>query len=166
MELKKYYRKAFWQSLSSKSYIKLLLAIFFTMSTIGFIIDLWNAGQQPLWRLLITILYFGFLGVGCAHIAIRRDWKILPVLVVIQFSIMFLIPESTIQIQIFPSPYSTVSNLTTGSPSQQEILCMILGDAHDMVGRQSESGIDIMATRAQIGYVVTLPILVGINKQC
>ena len=56
MELKKYYRKAFWQSLSTKSYLKLLIAIFFTMSTIGFIIDLWNAGQQTLWRLSTQLM--------------------------------------------------------------------------------------------------------------
>jgi serine phosphatase RsbU (regulator of sigma subunit) len=100
MELKKNYRKAFWKSLPTRSYIKLLIAIFFTLSTIGFIIDLWNAGQQPLWRLLVTIIYFGLLGVGCAHIAIRRDWKIIPVLILVQISIMFLLPESNIQIPI------------------------------------------------------------------
>jgi len=100
MELKKYYRKAFWKSLPNRSYLKLLIAIFFTLSTIGFITDLWNAGQQPLWRLLITIVYFGLLGVGCAHITIRRDWKIIPLLIIVQFSIMFLLPESTIQIPI------------------------------------------------------------------
>ena len=100
MELSSYYRKAFWKSLPTKSYLKLLLAIFFTLSTIGFIIDLWNAGQQPLWRLFVTIAYFGLLGVGCAHIAIRRDWKILPVLIIVQICVMFLLPETTIQIQI------------------------------------------------------------------
>jgi len=100
MELKKYYRKTFWKSLPTRSYLKLLIAIFFTLSTIGFIIDLWNAGQQPLWRLLVTIVYFGLLSAGCAHVAIRRDWKIIPVLIVVQFSIMFLLPESTIQVPI------------------------------------------------------------------
>jgi len=100
MGLKKYYIKTFWKSLPTKSYLKLLLAIFFTLSTIGFIIDLFNAGQQPLWQLFVTIVYFGLLGVGCAHIALRRDWKILPVLLIAQFSVMFLLPESTIKMQI------------------------------------------------------------------
>jgi len=100
MEIKKYYRRAFWKSLPTGSYLKLLIAIFFTFSTIGFINDLWNAGQQPLWRLLVTIVYFGLFSVGCAHIVMRRDWKIIPLLIIVQFSIMFLLPESSVQIQI------------------------------------------------------------------
>ncbi len=100
MELIKSYRKTFWKSLPTKSYLKLLMAVFSILSTIGFIIDLFNAGQQPIWRLIVTIIYFGLLGVGCAHIAIRRDWKILPILLLVQFSVMFLMPDNTIKIQI------------------------------------------------------------------
>jgi len=69
----------------------------------GFINDLWNTGQQPLWRLLITIVYFGIMGIGLAHITMRRDWKILPIFLIIQFCITFLLPESSSHIQVADS---------------------------------------------------------------
>lgn len=100
MDNKKFYRKAFWSSLPTRSYLKLLIAIFLTFSTIGLLNDLWNTGQQPLWRLLITIAYFGLMGIGLAHITMRRDWKIIPVFLIIQLSITFLMPESSAHIQI------------------------------------------------------------------
>jgi len=100
MENKKFYRKVFWRSLPTRSYLKLLIAVFLTFSTMGFLNDLWNTGQQPLWRLLITIAYFGLMGVGFAHITMRRDWKILPVFLIIQFCITFLMPESSAHIPI------------------------------------------------------------------
>ena len=73
MENKKFYRQVFWRSLPNRSYFKLLIAVFLTFSTMGFINDLWNTGQQPLWKLLITTIYFGLMGVGFAHITMRRD---------------------------------------------------------------------------------------------
>lgn len=100
MENKKFYRQTFWKTLPPKSYKKLLVAIFFIFSTMGFINDLWNTGQQPFWRLLITIVYFGIMGIGLAHITMRRDWKIVPVFLIIQFCITFLLPESSTHIQI------------------------------------------------------------------
>ena len=93
MNIQRYYRKAFFRSLPTRSYLKLLIAIFFTFSTIGFVLDLWKEGQLPLWNLFLTVAYSGLIAVGFAH-GVMRNWKLIPVVLLIQFTLPFVLPGS------------------------------------------------------------------------
>ncbi len=93
MNIKKYYRKSFYRSLPAKSYLKLLLAIFFTFAALGFILDLLKGGQLSRWGLFIIVVYSGLLGLGYAH-GVMRNWKVIPVVIAIQLSVLFLVPDS------------------------------------------------------------------------
>lgn len=93
MNIKEYYRKSFWKTLPTKSYIKLLIAIFFTFSSVGFIVDLWSGAQQALPQLLINVLYSGIVSIGYGHAAMR-NWKFFPVVIVFQILYAFLSGQS------------------------------------------------------------------------
>jgi len=93
MSIEQYYRKSFYRSLPAKSYLKLLLAIFFTFAALGFILDLWKGGQLSQFNLFLSVAYSGLIGLGYAHGAMR-NWKVIPVVIVIQFTVLFLVPES------------------------------------------------------------------------
>lgn len=98
MDFKKYYQKVFWKKVPAKSYLKLLLAIFFMFSGIGFVADVLNHGRIPAGALLINLIYSGMVAVGYAHGAMR-NWRWFPPVIVFQigFIVFFdvnLLPEA------------------------------------------------------------------------
>ena len=63
-KLKEYYRNVFWRSLPGRHFFILLLAVFFTFTAVGFIIDLWKGGQQTVPQLFINVIFSGLVVYG------------------------------------------------------------------------------------------------------
>lgn len=84
------YRKAFWKNLPPGSYAIVLAAIFCTFSTIGFIVDILNAGRLPAGKLLGNVIFAGLVAIGYVH-SFTRNLKVLPLVILFQigFSIFF-----------------------------------------------------------------------------
>ncbi|RMH81523.1 MAG: serine/threonine-protein phosphatase, partial [Calditrichaeota bacterium] len=99
MPSREHYRGEFWKSLPVRSYLKILLAIFFTFSSIGFITDLFNGGRLPKWELFFFVVFSGLTGVGYGHAAMR-NWKSFPVVLGVHLSVSFLIPDTSFSIEL------------------------------------------------------------------
>jgi len=91
-----------WRQMPARSYALLLLAIFFTFSTLGFILDLWRGGAQPVPALILSVLYSGLLGVAYGHGAMR-NWKFIPAAVIIQIAVAILLPKTSAAVNIDPA---------------------------------------------------------------
>lgn len=88
-----YYHREFWKTLAPKSYMKLLLAVFFTFSAIGFITDLWIEGHSSTGHLIFTVALSGVMGAAYAFGA-TKNWKIIPVVLIIHLTIAVFVPNS------------------------------------------------------------------------
>jgi len=113
MIARNYYRKEFWKNLSSRSMAKFLFAVFFTFASMGFITDLWSEGQNATHFLVFNVLLFGIMGMGYAYGA-TRNWKWIPVLLVIHLSLPLLLPDAVTSV--------TSEALTTGISKQRLIV--------------------------------------------
>lgn len=90
------YHKAFWKNLPPASYAIILAAIFFTFSSIGFIVDILNAGRLPPGILLGNVLFAGLTAIGYVH-SFTRNLKIFPLVLLFQvgFTIFLSQPDGT-----------------------------------------------------------------------
>lgn len=88
MSKKKYYIKEFWKNLPIKSYIKLLLAIFFIFSIIGLATDIFEGFKQSYNFLFINIIFSGFIGVFYAHTFIKQK-VFLPIAILFHLSYIY-----------------------------------------------------------------------------
>lgn len=90
------YHKAFWKNLPPASYAIILAAIFLTFSSIGFIVDILNAGRLPPGILLGNILFAGLTAIGYVH-SFTRNLKIFPLVLLFQvgFTIFLSQPDGT-----------------------------------------------------------------------
>ena len=95
MRIREYYRTAFWRKLSPRSYTLLLVAIFFTFSSIGYINDIWRGGSLSLERLALSVLYAGLVGVGYGHGAMR-NWRFIPLTAALQLVVALTLSSGTI----------------------------------------------------------------------
>jgi hypothetical protein len=93
--LKTYYRTVFWRTLPPRSYALLLVAIFFTFSSIGDGIDLWRGGAQSIGHLALNVVYAGLIGVGYGHGAMR-NWRFIPLTAAIQLLVILTGSGSTV----------------------------------------------------------------------
>lgn len=90
------YHKAFWKNLPPASYAIILAAIFLTFSSIGFIVDILNAGRLPPGILLGNVLFAGLTAIGYVH-SFTRNLKIFPLVLLFQvgFTIFLSQPDGT-----------------------------------------------------------------------
>ncbi len=68
--------KSFWKSLPTKSLIKLLIAIFFLFSSLGFIVDLFSNAELSYNLLAVNVIFSGILGV-LYGLGAMKNWKII-----------------------------------------------------------------------------------------
>ncbi|MCP5062849.1 MAG: serine/threonine-protein phosphatase [Ignavibacteriae bacterium] len=97
MNVKKHYTKSFWKSLPNSSYYKLLIALFFLFSTLGFITNLFGGAKQTFWFLTVNVVLSGILGVLYAHGAVR-NWKIFPIIISLHLFLVYLLASSNLNL--------------------------------------------------------------------
>ena len=121
MNLKKQYQKAFWKSLSAKSYLLILLAVFFTFASIGFVNDLWSNEQTTYSYLVFNVIISGLIAALAVHIAVR-NWKWAPVFIILFLALIILVPERFGQVA--PDTVFDKRNIVIGFGL---FICLMLG---------------------------------------
>jgi sigma-B regulation protein RsbU (phosphoserine phosphatase) len=126
--------KAFWKTLSPRSFILFLLGVFFVFSAIGFASDVTNMGRTPKLRFLLGVLISGIFPVFYAFggFALRKHfWKAF--------------------VPIFAVHYFLMYELDASLPSPGQSAQMDAGDLARMHSRLSFDGLAIMVVVA-LGY--------------
>lgn len=71
--------RVLWQALSPAGHVRLLAAIFFTFSSLGFVTDLFHVDTVPSWpALTLRVLYSGLAAVAYFLAFTRSLWLLLP----------------------------------------------------------------------------------------
>jgi serine phosphatase RsbU (regulator of sigma subunit) len=78
---RQYFQRRFWKSIPFKSYVIVLIAVFFTFSIIGFFSDLLNGGRMPRELLLLHVFLSGFMGVLYFYCGSRYPRLFIPVFI-------------------------------------------------------------------------------------
>jgi len=66
-----------------------LLAVFLVFAPVGFVTDIWSGGDLSMVRLVLSVLYSGFVAIGYAY-AFTRNLKVLPLTIIFQFGFHFI----------------------------------------------------------------------------
>jgi len=123
--------KAFWKTLSPRSFILFLLGVFFVFSAIGFASDVTNMGRTPKLRFLLGVLISGIFPVFYAFggFALRKHfWKAF--------------------VPVFAVHYFLMYELDASLPSPGQSAQMDAGDLARMHSRLSFDGLAIMVVVA------------------
>ena len=80
----------YWQELPLRRMAGVLIALFLTVSSWGFFIDLADWKRQPIWALLISAYMFGATGVTFFLIVRRRMFRLIPVLALLGLAIAYV----------------------------------------------------------------------------
>lgn len=70
----------------------LLTAIFFSFSSIGFIVDILGSGKLLIWELFVQVGFSGLVAIGYVHF-FTRNWKFFPLVILFQVAFIFFIPK-------------------------------------------------------------------------
>ncbi len=81
----------FFRSVTFRSSLRFLAAVFFASSTLGFLIDIKDFGAHPAPGLMVEVLGWGFVGAGYAFSA-TRSRKLLP-LVIVAHVLLVWVPD-------------------------------------------------------------------------
>ncbi len=84
--LKKIFRAdvTYWQSLPIRSYLKLLLSIFFLFSIIGFVNDMIHFFESAVWKLIVDTIIAGLYAALWVYCFTLKKYKLLAVVILIQ----------------------------------------------------------------------------------
>jgi len=80
----------YWEGLPLRRMIGVLLALFFTLSGIGFFVDLINWWSLPLWALFSSAALIGASGVTFFAVLRRRRFKFAPLLVLLAVAVIYV----------------------------------------------------------------------------
>ena len=81
----------YWQGMPLHRMTGVLLAFFFTFSGFAFLLDLFNWQGLPLWALLVSAALIGGNAVAFFVILSRRYFKLLPLLVVLAATVIYVL---------------------------------------------------------------------------
>ena len=74
----------YWKSLPVRSYLKLLLSVFFLFSIIGFVNDLFYQFESAVWKLIVDVVIAGLYATVWVYCFTLKKYKLLAVVVFIQ----------------------------------------------------------------------------------
>lgn len=89
---KNYYSRKFWKTLPPASYTILLMAIFFIFSSLGFVVDIFNAGRMPGLNLAAQVFFSGVIAICYVH-TFTRNWKFFPLILIVHVAFVFIAPK-------------------------------------------------------------------------
>ena len=81
----------YWEGLPLRRMTGVLLALFFTLSGIGFFLDLFNWWGLPLWALFFSAALIGATSVTSFAVLRRRRFKLVPLLVLLAVAVTYVI---------------------------------------------------------------------------
>jgi cytochrome c oxidase subunit IV len=88
----RHFREGFWKNLPFHSYVIFLLGVFFTFSSIGFVVDLMNKAGHSNWSLAVAVVYSGLIGAGYGYAA-TRNLKFIPAVLAAQVVLGYFLPN-------------------------------------------------------------------------
>jgi hypothetical protein len=89
MKAKEIASKRFWRRMPVRSMILFIAAVFFIFAPIGFIMDIWQGGDNSFIRLGLYVLYSGLVAIGYAF-SFTRSIKVFPFVILFQFGFHFV----------------------------------------------------------------------------
>jgi hypothetical protein len=86
-------QQRFWLELSTRSLAIFLLAVFFTFSSLGFLLDILDLGRRSPAGLAALVLFSGGLAIAYGYVIVRRRLWLIPVVVVAQVLVSSFLPQ-------------------------------------------------------------------------